>query len=58
MVGAGPTGLVFAQMLRQNGCYHVVIVAPEGMKMDRGKGIDTADVYLLLSQRDPSAQSE
>jgi len=32
MFGAGPTGLVLAQMLRQNGGCNVVVAAPEGLK--------------------------
>lgn len=46
MFGAGPTGLVLAQMLRQNGGCHVVIAAPEGLKMELAKKLDAADVYL------------
>ena len=39
MLGAGPTGLVLAQMLRQNGGCHVVVAAPEGLKMDLAKNV-------------------
>ena len=48
MFNAGLTGLVLAQMLRQNGCCRVVIAAPEGMKKDLGRILDAADVYLAL----------
>merc|ERR1711977_286270 len=37
MFGAGPTGLVLAQMLRQNGGCHVVVAAPQGLKMELAK---------------------
>lgn len=58
MFGAGPTGLVLAQMLRQNGGCKVVIAAPEGLKMDLAKSLDAADEYVALSRKDPSAQFE
>jgi D-arabinitol dehydrogenase (NADP+) len=44
MFGAGPTGLVLAQMLRQNGGCHVVVAAPEGLKMELAKKLDAGDV--------------
>lgn len=58
MFGAGPTGLVLAQMLRQTGGCHVVVAAPEGLKMDLAKQLDAADVYVELSRKDPKAQFE
>ena len=39
MLGAGPTGLVLAQLLRQNGGCHVVVAAPEGLKMELAKSV-------------------
>ncbi|EGE06829.1 alcohol dehydrogenase [Trichophyton equinum CBS 127.97] len=56
MFGAGPTGLVLAQMLRLNGGCKVVIAAPKGLKMDLAKRLDAADEYVELSREDPSAQ--
>ena len=58
MFGAGPTGLVLTQMLRQNGGCHVVVAAPEGLKMDLAKSLDAADEYVALSRKDPSPQFE
>jgi D-arabinitol dehydrogenase (NADP+) len=58
MFGAGPTGLVLAQMLRQNGGCHVVIAAPEGLKIDLAKSLDAADVYVPLSRADPKPMFE
>ncbi|KAK5247547.1 N-terminal acetyltransferase A complex catalytic subunit ard1, partial [Exophiala xenobiotica] len=49
MFGAGPTGLVLAQLLRLNGGCKVVIAAPEGLKMDLAKSLDAADEYVELS---------
>jgi len=58
MLGAGPTGLVLTQMLRQNGGCHVVVAAPEGLKMNLAKSLDAADVYIPLSRKDPTPQFE
>ncbi|OAL30573.1 chlorophyll synthesis pathway protein BchC [Fonsecaea nubica] len=58
MFGAGPTGLVLTQMLRQNGGCHVVIAAPEGLKMNLAKSLDAADEYVELSRKDPGPQFE
>ena len=58
MFGAGPTGLVLAQMLRHNGGCNVVIAAPEGLKMDLAKKLDAADSYIELSRTNPEAQFE
>ncbi|KAG8160527.1 hypothetical protein KVR01_010063 [Diaporthe batatas] len=56
MFGAGPTGLMLAQLLRQNGGCSVTIAAPGGLKMDLAKSLDAADHYVELSRTDPSAQ--
>ena len=58
MFGAGPTGLCLAQLLRHNGASHVVIAAPEGLKMDLAKKLDCADIYVPLSRSNPQAQFE
>ncbi|KAI9644307.1 hypothetical protein NHQ30_007664 [Ciborinia camelliae] len=56
MFGAGPTGLVLAQLLRQNGGCKVVLAAPGGLKMDLAKKLDAADTYIELSRDKPEAQ--
>jgi D-arabinitol dehydrogenase (NADP+) len=56
MFGAGPTGLCLAQLLRLNGGSHVVIAAPQGLKMDLAKKLDAADEYIELSRSSPEAQ--
>lgn len=56
MFGAGPTGLVLAQLLRQNGGCKVVLAAPGGLKMDLAKKLDAADIYIELSRDNPEAQ--
>lgn len=54
--GAGPTGLVLAQMLRQNGGCNVVVVAPGGLKMDLAQKLGAGDKYIELSREAPQAQ--
>jgi D-arabinitol dehydrogenase (NADP+) len=56
MFGAGPTGLVLAQLLRHNGGCKVVIAAPGGLKMELAKKLDAADVYVELSRSNPEEQ--
>ncbi|KAI5466893.1 chaperonin 10-like protein [Mariannaea sp. PMI_226] len=56
MFGAGPTGLMLAQLLRQNGGCKVTIAAPGGLKMDLAKNLDAADEYIELSRSDPAKQ--
>lgn len=51
MFGAGPTGLVLAQMLRQNGGCNVVVAAPQGLKMDLAKKLGAGDVCTLAPFR-------
>ncbi|KAJ6119334.1 alcohol dehydrogenase [Penicillium sp. IBT 18751x] len=54
--GAGPTGLILAQMLRQCGGCRVVIAAPGGLKMEMAKNLGAGDEYVELSRTDASAQ--
>ncbi|RMJ22714.1 Dehydrogenase [Aspergillus sp. HF37] len=56
--GSGPTGLVMTQLLRLNGGCHVVVAAPEGLKMDLAKSVGAGDEYVVLSRKNPSAQYE
>ncbi|KAK3905355.1 chaperonin 10-like protein [Staphylotrichum tortipilum] len=58
MFGAGPTGLMLAQLLRQNGCSQVTIAAPGGLKMNLARDLDAADHYIELSRSDPVPQFE
>ena len=52
MFGAGPTGLVLAQLLRQNGGCHVVVAAPEGLKMDLAKKVGFSKWIYELGMTD------
>lgn len=54
--GAGPTGLVLAQMLRQNGGCNVVVAAPQGLKMNLAQKLGAGDKYIELSRQNPQAQ--
>lgn len=56
VIGAGPTGLVLAQMLRQNGGCNVVVAAPGGLKMNLAQKLGAGDNYIELSRDDPSPQ--
>ena len=58
MFGAGATGMVLAQLLKQNGGCRVVVVAPEGLKMDLAKNLGIADEYVELSRTDSKPQYE
>ena len=56
IIGAGPTGLVLAQLLKLNGASRVVIAANKGIKMDTAKQLDAADEYIELDRQNPEAQ--
>lgn len=46
LLGAAPTGLMLAQLLRLNGGCHTVIAAPGGLKMELAGSLDAADEYV------------
>jgi threonine dehydrogenase-like Zn-dependent dehydrogenase len=50
LIGAGPTGLILAQLLKLNGASKVVLAANKGIKMDIARKIDAADEYIEASQ--------
>jgi len=58
LLGAGPTGLVLAQLLKLNGGAHVTIAAPEGLKIDLAKSLEAGDTYVGLSRKDSGPQFE
>lgn len=58
MLGAGPTGLILAQLLKLNGASRVVLAANKGIKMDIAKQLDAADEYIELDRSNPEAQWE
>jgi len=56
ILGAGPTGLILAQLLKLNGAFRVVIAANKGIKMDLAKDLDCGDEYIELDRQNPTAQ--
>jgi hypothetical protein len=58
LFGAGPTGLILAQLLKQNGARRVVIAAPAGMKMELAKKLNAGDEYVELVRGDKDAQAK
>lgn len=58
LLGAGPTGLILAQLLKLNGAHRVVIAANAGIKMDIAKQLHAADEYVELDRQNPGPQWE
>lgn len=58
LLGAGPTGLILAQLLKLNGASRVVIAANKGIKMDIAKQLEAADEYIELDRQNPEPQWE
>jgi D-arabinitol dehydrogenase (NADP+) len=56
LLGAGPTGLILAQLLKLNGAARIVVAANKGIKMDIAKDLDVADEYVELDRQNPDAQ--
>lgn len=57
VLGAGPTGLILAQLLKLNGAARVTIAANAGPKMNLAKELDCGDVYVELARGDDKAQA-
>lgn len=56
ILGAGPTGLILAQLLKLNGAARVVIAANKGIKTQVARDLNCADEYVELDRDDPSPQ--
>ena len=56
LLGAGPTGLILAQLLKLNGARKVTLAANKGIKMDIAKQLDAADEYIELDRQSPELQ--
>jgi len=56
LIGAGPTGLILAQLLKLNGASKVTLAANKGIKMDIAKQLDAADEYIELDRQNPEHQ--
>ena len=58
IIGAGPTGLILAQLLKLNGAHKVTIAANKGIKTDMAKQLNAGDEYIELDRANPDAQWE
>lgn len=50
LIGAGPTGLLLAQLLKLNGAHRVTLAANRGPKTALARTLDCADVYVELER--------
>ncbi|CCM04007.1 uncharacterized protein FIBRA_06164 [Fibroporia radiculosa] len=58
VIGAGPTGLILAQLLKLNGAHKVVIAANKGIKTDIARQLEAGDDYIELDRTNPGPQWE
>ena len=56
IIGAGPTGLILAQLLKLNGASRVVVAANKGVKTQIAKDLHAADEYVELDRDRPEEQ--
>ena len=56
LIGAGPTGLILAQLLKLNGARKVTLAANKGIKTEIAKNLDAADEYIELDRQNPEPQ--
>ncbi|GJE86580.1 zinc-dependent alcohol dehydrogenase family protein [Phanerochaete sordida] len=56
ILGAGPTGLILAQLLKQSGAARVVVAANKGVKTQLARALGAADEYVELDRADAAAQ--
>jgi len=58
VIGAGPTGLILAQLLKLNGAAKVVIAANKGIKTQIAQDLGAGDAYVELDRENPAPQWE
>ncbi|KAF8899769.1 chaperonin 10-like protein [Gymnopilus junonius] len=56
ILGAGPTGLILAQLLKLNGASKVVIAANKGIKTQIARDLEAGDEYVELDRENPAHQ--
>ena len=56
LIGAGPTGLILAQLMKIGGAGHITIAANKGIKMDIARKVEAADAYIDLERENADAQ--
>ncbi|KAF1928405.1 NAD(P)-binding protein [Didymella exigua CBS 183.55] len=54
LFGCGPTGILLAQLIRQNGGAHLTIASKGGPKLDLARALDVAEAYVSISDDQPS----
>lgn len=58
IIGAGPTGLILAQLLKLNGAAKVIIAANKGIKTEIAQQLEAGDEYVELDRQNPGPQWE
>jgi D-arabinitol dehydrogenase (NADP+) len=58
VIGAGPTGLVLAQLLKLNGAARVTLAANKGIKTEIARKLNIADQLIELDRQDAATQWE
>lgn len=56
IIGAGPSGLVLAQLLKLNGAVRVVLAANKSIKTETAKRLDIADEIIELDRHNATTQ--
>lgn len=56
IIGAGPTGLIMAQLLKLNGASRVVIAANKGIKTKIASDLDAGHEVIELDRENPESQ--
>ncbi|HEY4386407.1 MAG TPA: zinc-dependent alcohol dehydrogenase family protein [Ktedonobacteraceae bacterium] len=57
LFGAGPTGIILAQLLKLNGAAHLTVAAPAGPKLDLISRL-AADEVVVIDRDDPTAHKK
>lgn len=58
IIGAGPTGLILAQLLKLNGAARVVIAANKSIKTEVARQLEAGDEYIELDRENAKPQWE
>lgn len=56
LIGAGPTGLILAQLMKIGGAGHITIAANKGLKMDIARQVEAGDAYIDLDRANAADQ--
>jgi len=56
LIGAGPTGLILAQLMKMGGAGHITIAANKGIKMDIARKVEAGDAYIDLDRANAADQ--